>query len=130
MTNTGTENLKGKPSIIILFETTCPDCHAQLPEIERLHNTSGETVNVLAIARGEKAAAVTAFWKAFGYSMPVAAPGNRTIYDLFDRGSQTGVPQVYISDTEGTVIGYADWKKTITSDEILTIIENHKTHQQ
>lgn len=119
-----TEDLKGMPSVLIIFTTTCPDCHAQLPEIEILYGSHKGEINVLAVNRGEDKSAVSAFWQERSFNIPVAAPGDRSIYDLFDRGSQTGVPQVYISDPQGTIIGFADDTKVITADEIVRICQD------
>ena len=49
-----TSDLKGKPSIVIIFTTTCPDCTAQLPEVETVFAAHKEDINVLAVNRGEK----------------------------------------------------------------------------
>jgi peroxiredoxin len=117
--NVSSADLAGKPSVIILFSTTCPDCHRQLPEVEAAYAKAGRDATFLAIARDEPAETVEAFWKKSGYSMPAAAPGNRTIYDLFDRGSKTGVPQVYISDGQGVIIRTADDSAVLPSYEIL-----------
>ena len=116
------EDLAGKPSVIILFSTTCPDCHRQLPEVETIHRTAGEAVGVLAIARDEERDAVVSFWNRAGLTMDVAAPGSREVYDLFDRGSRAGVPLVYLSDANGVIKGFTDDKKTLTANEMLSIL--------
>ena len=116
-----TSDLKGKPSIVIIFTTTCPDCTAQLPEVETVFAAHKEDINVLAVNRGEKEDDVKACWLERGFTMPAAAPGDRSIYDLFDRGSQTGVPQVYISNPQGVIIGFTNDQKVLTSDDILDI---------
>ena len=46
-----TSDLKGKPSIVIIFPTTCPDCTAQLPEVETVFAAHKEDINVLAVNR-------------------------------------------------------------------------------
>ena len=84
----GTATLLGKPSAVILFSTTCPDCHRQLPELESAWRDLGDIVNVLAVARDETAKTVSSFWSASGYTMSVAAPGDRKIYDLFAAQSE------------------------------------------
>ena len=118
----GKDILAGKPSAIILFSTTCPDCHRQLPEMELMHAAAGEAVGVLAIARDEGREAVASFWNSAGLSMDVAAPGNRQVYDLFDRGSRSGVPLVYLADENGVIKGFTNDRKTLTANEMLTIL--------
>lgn len=115
-------DLLGKPSVVIFFSTTCPDCHRQLPEAEAVHIAAGEDANVLAIAREEDRETVSAFWTRNGFTMPCAAPGDRRIYDLFDRGSRSGVPLVYLTDGKGVVIGFTDDRKTLPADEMLRIL--------
>jgi peroxiredoxin len=117
--NAGTRTLLGKPSAVILFSTTCPDCHRQLPELESAWKDLGDVVNILAVARNETQTTVSSFWNASGYTMPVAAPGNRNIYDLFDRGSRSGIPLLYLSDAEGTVLTLADDKAVLPAGEII-----------
>ena len=115
----GTATLLGKPSAVILFSTTCPDCHRQLPELESAWRDLGDIVNVLAVARDETAKTVSSFWNASGYTMSVAAPGDRKIYDLFDRNSRSGIPQLYLSDAEGTVLRVADDSAVLPAAEII-----------
>lgn len=117
-----TADFLGKPSVVILFDTRCPDCHRQLPELEAAWAAAGELVNVIAVARDEGREAVTGYWQQAGYTMPVAAPGDRRIYDLFDRGSGSGVPQMYISSPGGVVVGSADDTRVMTAEEISEIL--------
>lgn len=100
-------SLLGKPSVIVLFDTRCPDCREELPEIERLWNTLEGLVNVIAVAREEKEDDIVSYWRAAGYTLPVAAPGNRSVYDLFDGHSMSGVPQTYVVNSDGVVVFYA-----------------------
>lgn len=113
------ETLKGKRSLIVLFSTTCPDCHKQLPDIQQALKITGSSMNYIAIARDEDGETVSTFWKKNKYTVPVAAPGDRTVYDLFDRGSGTGVPQVYVLDEKGTVVDCSDDKELMTVIHIL-----------
>ncbi len=127
--NTGNDKLLGRPSVIILFSTTCPDCHEQLPEIESLWNYGNDIINVLAISRGEERQTVADFWNKAGFTMPAAVDTDRVIYNLFDRGSKSGIPQVYITDQKGTVIGYGDWRYPLTTSDILKMIQTTLQNQ-
>lgn len=120
--NVGKETLVGKPSIVALFDTRCPDCKAELPEIEKTYRSFREEINVVAIAREENASMVKSFWDGCGYMMPVAAPGKRDIYNLFDRNSMSGIPQVYIFDKAGVVVEYYDDKNLFNFDNF---VEEH-----
>ena len=124
--NVSTLDLLGKPSVIMFFSTTCPDCHRQLPQIQSAFDRTSDIAAFLAIARDEKEDKVRVFWNEAGYTMPVAAPGDRTIYDLFDRGSQSGVPQVYVSDAKGMIVLTADDSAVLSMDDIVRILTENK----
>lgn len=113
------KTLEGKRSLIIFFSTTCPDCHEQLPYANKAMKVTGSGMNFIAVACDEGPEAVASFWKQAKLSIPVAAPGDRAVYDLFDRGSGTGVPQVYILDKDGTVVDFSDDKKLMDVARIL-----------
>lgn len=125
--NVSDKDLLGKPSVVVFFSTTCPDCHRQLPEIESLWLAADGNVNVLAIARDEDRETVSTFWSKKGFTMPCAAPGDRRIYELFDRGSRSGVPLTFVADPEGTVLLVSDDTKVLSSQEILSITLDHKS---
>lgn len=120
--NIGKADMLEKPSVIILFTTTCPDCHLQLPEIETVYKNYKQSINILAISRGEGKEQVQSFWQKQSFTMPVVATESNELYDLFDKGSKTGIPQVYISNPDGKVTGYTDWNEYMTAEKILSII--------
>ena len=57
--------------------------------------------------------------------MPVAAPGNRETFNLFDRGSKSGVPQVYVTDKEGRVTLYGNDHNILTTRIITDKLKNN-----
>lgn len=108
--NVASSDLLGKPGLVVFFSTTCPDCKVQMPEVEAAYRRLGDDVAFLAIAREEDEQTVSRYWKDAGYTVPVAAPGNRDLYNLFDRGSGSGVPLVVFFNEEGYVTGSSDDK--------------------
>lgn len=104
--NVSSTELGGKMSIVVFFDTRCPDCKSELPEIEDIWKHYVNSINLLCIAREEDAAHIESYWDGMGYTMPVVAPGDRKIYNLFDRDSGSGVPQVYIFNAERILIDY------------------------
>lgn len=118
--NVDNSSLKGKLSVIVFFDTRCNDCRMEFGDIEMIYKYIGENVNVLAIAREQEASAVRQYWNEMGYTMPFAAPGNRTVYNLFDRGSGSGIPQVYIADKDGVVVGYYDQFNLLTYETFVS----------
>ena len=113
-------DLVGRPSVIVFFDTRCPDCHRQLPEIEAIRAAAGEEIAILAVARDEDTETVSRYWKAARYTMPVSAPGKRDVFNLFDRESGTGVPQVYVCDPAGVVILVGTDKRFLYKNDILS----------
>lgn len=115
VTNT---TLLGKPSLIVHFSITCPDCQKELPQVQWFYEDHGRAVNVIAIARDDSAEDVAAYWKQHDLTIPYAAPGDRSIYDLFDRGSKSGVPQIYACNADGKVLYYAGDTRVFSANEI------------
>lgn len=124
--NVSTTDLFGKPSLIVFFSTTCPDCHRQLPEVESAYAMAGEGAAFIVIARDEGPETVGKHWTENGYTIPVSAPGDRTVYDLFDRGSHSGIPLLFISDAQGVVRHTADDSAVLTAQEMTRILSNIK----
>lgn len=114
-TTTSSDTLLGKPSVIVFFDTTCPDCQRQIPEIETVWREFKGSIGTIAIAREQGPDPVRDYWHGNGLTMPVAAPGNRETFNLFDRGSKSGVPQVYVTDKEGRVTLYGNDKNILTT---------------
>lgn len=125
-TDISSGDLLGRPSVLVFFSTTCPDCHRQLPEVESAYTVVGEGAAFIAIARDEGPETVGKHWTENGYTMPVSAPGDRTVYDLFDRGSHSGIPLLFISDAQGVVRHTADDSAVLTAQEMTRILSNIK----
>ncbi len=92
-------SLEGKVSVIAFFSTTCPDCRAELPELQAAYEQSDEAVFML-IAREEDAASIEAYWHANGLTLPYSAQTDRAIYNVF---AASGIPRVYVADRSLTV---------------------------
>ena len=102
------ETLLGAPSVVVLFDSTCPDCRRQLPEIQRLKDASSGSILFLAISRNDDAETVRRYWTDNGYTIDVVPKDGQSLFDLFDRGSRSGVPQVYFCEVQNTVTAYYD----------------------
>jgi len=124
-TTTGSDALLGKPSVIVFFDTTCPDCQRQLPEIEAVWRELEGSINAVAIAREQGPDPVRDYWSGNDLTMSVAAPGNRRTFNLFDRGSKSGVPQVFVTDKDGRVTLYGNDQKILTTRIITDKLKNN-----
>jgi len=103
--NDGTEiyssGLKGKPSVIIFFETTCEDCQRELPHLQQAYDafrTNGDDITFLCVARTQTATEVDEYWASTDLTMPWAAPGSRSVYSKF---AADGIPRTYIFNASG-----------------------------
>ncbi len=95
-----TSSLEGKPSVIVLFRTTCSDCQRELPVIQSLCEAYGHDVNFVCIGRAEETDVVDAYWTENRLTIPYSPQSDKTVYNLF--ATQT-IPRVYISDASLTV---------------------------
>lgn len=94
------EMLVGRPSVIVFFNTRCKDCQRELPIVQRIYETYESHVHFICISREEGHAAVQAYWKAHGLTMPYSAQGDRKVYELF---AKSGVPRIYIADEDKVI---------------------------
>ncbi|MCH5241986.1 MAG: TlpA family protein disulfide reductase [Muribaculaceae bacterium] len=105
--NTGetfnTQNLMGKISLIMFFNTNCPDCQKELPVIQELWEIYAEDDNVviIPISREEGEEEILEYWTENNLSLPFSPQENRDIYSLF---AKSIIPRIYISDRNGTVV--------------------------
>lgn len=98
-TRVGDEDLLGKVSLIVFFNTACKDCQRELPELQRFYEAYPQHP-LVCISREEDAASVSGYWQKQGLTMPYSAQQDRTVYQLF--ASHT-IPRIYVVDGEGVV---------------------------
>lgn len=88
------EQLSEGVSLIMFFHTSCPDCAATLPEVEKVYKAYGQSgVQFALISREESADSIARFWEEKGLSLKYSAQATREIYNLF-AGSR--IPRVYV----------------------------------
>lgn len=92
--------LRGKPSLIVFFSTSCPDCQRELPLLNARYLAHGMDTTFVAISREEGWESVSSYWQQQGLSLPVSAQSDRTVYSLF---AKKGIPRIYISDAQGII---------------------------
>jgi len=61
----------GKPTIVVIWTTWCPSCKEQMPELEALHESHGEKINIIALSLDENKAALDKYLAAAAPKLPV-----------------------------------------------------------
>ena len=108
-----TADLKGQPSVVVLFSVDCMDCRHELPEIQRLWNMNegdsliqGQRIPIVLIARKNLTEDIEPFWKFAELTMPYSPQPDRKVYSRF---APSRIPRIYISDASATIrVAYAD----------------------
>ncbi len=96
-----TAQLTGE-TVIVFFNTTCPDCQRDLPKLNQyyLKHKADEGFQMVAISREEGEEDVAAYWKDNGLQIPYFAQNDRRIYELF---ASSIIPRVYFVSAQGIV---------------------------
>ena len=109
-----TADLKGQPSVVVLFSVDCPDCRHELPEVQKLWDRSrqgeltgnGKPLPIVLIARKNTVEDIEPFWKFSEFTMPYSPQPDRKVYSRF---APSRIPRIYISDASATIrVAYAD----------------------
>lgn len=96
-----TAQLTGE-TVIVFFNTTCPDCQRDLPKLNQyyLKHKVDEGFQMVAISREEGEEDVAAYWKDNGLQIPYSAQNDRRIYELF---ASSVIPRIYFVSAQGIV---------------------------
>ena len=113
------DDLLGSPSLLIFFNTTCPDCQRTLPVVQQVYEQYGTQLRFVAVSRAQPASDVRVWWEANGITLPFSAQEDRKVYDLF---ASSVIPRIYVSDRDAVVRfafddspcpGYADLENAV-----------------
>jgi thiol-disulfide isomerase/thioredoxin len=95
------DDFEGKRSLLVFFNTWCPDCRRELPFIEYAWE---HDIPVVAIGRGESMTDIDKYWNEHGFTMPRYSDPSTAVYGLF---AEHTVPRVYLVDETATVVWMA-----------------------
>lgn len=117
------EEFRGKVSLIVFFNTGCPDCRKELPVIQEVYEYFKEydDIKVLAISREQGYNDVCQYWASNDLSVPFSAQDERYVYDKF---SENGIPLIFIINKN--LVIYKVWKENECPDkyQIICTIES------
>ena len=108
-----------KPTVIYFFQSTCPDCTAQTPVVQRIYDRYGGRINLIGIARGESDEIAAAYSELHKLTFPVVSDETRRFYNRY---ATSWVPRIYFC--QGDTIAYLTVEKLLTYDEGVNIIED------
>lgn len=110
------KTLRGEWALIILFNTSCPDCRRELPDLEEEYRRLAANnlvapiggagrgdearIRFICVARAEDAASIEAYWEEAGLTMPWSPQLDDRIYRLF---ADSGIPRSYLITPEGLI---------------------------
>jgi thiol-disulfide isomerase/thioredoxin len=105
------ESLRGKPLLLNFWGTWCPPCRAEMPEMQKLYDSLGGSVNFLGVSMGprDEPLNVSQFVQLNKYSWDFIHDPNS---DVMNRYQVTGIPSSYYIDKNGVIrsitVGGAD----------------------
>ncbi|MDT7827472.1 TlpA disulfide reductase family protein [Pricia sp. S334] len=103
------EELRGKVIFINKWATWCPPCIAEMPSIDKLHETIGDEVAFVMLSLDEDFEKAKAFDKRKGYGLPIYTLAS-SLPSMF---RSSAIPTTYVIDADGNVAleheGMADY---------------------
>jgi peroxiredoxin len=95
------ESLKGNVSVVIFFNTTCPDCQKVLPVVQEIYDEyCPKGVRFAVISREDTSENIKSYWEKNALNMPYSVQKTRKVYEKFARSA---IPRIYINDKNGVI---------------------------
>jgi thiol-disulfide isomerase/thioredoxin len=111
---------RGKPIILNFWATWCPPCRAEMPSIQRAHETvADEGISVIAINVGEDAETVARFLEETPVDFPIPIDIDSEVVQSYP---VKGLPTTFVIDPQGRIIysatGEREWDDPVLLDKV------------
>jgi len=93
-------DLRGKPAVLVFWASWCGPCRYEVPHVNQLDKSVGETAHVLGINAGEDHQTVLAAIKAMDIQYPVLEDSDGRISKAYEA---TSLPLLVVVDPDGRV---------------------------
>lgn len=94
--------LRGKKVLINFWATWCEPCRSEMPDLEKVAQTYGDSLAVIGINKGEQADVFPDFLREIPVSFPLVANPDGDIALAY--GVVSGIPQTVFVDSDGIVV--------------------------
>ena len=97
------DDLRGKTVLVNFFATWCGPCNMELPHLQKLWDAhrADPDFAMLIIGREETDDSIKDFRSKHGYSLPMAADPDRTVYALY---AKQYIPRTYLIARDGKIL--------------------------
>jgi thiol-disulfide isomerase/thioredoxin len=110
-------SLKGTPTVINFFASTCTPCITEMPDLERVHQQLGTRVAFLGLALQDRIDASKDLIRRTGITYRTARDSDAHVFQLFDG---TVLPMTVLLDANGTVV--ATHSGQLTADQLRALV--------
>ncbi|GAB4440139.1 MAG: TlpA disulfide reductase family protein [Chloroflexi bacterium OHK40] len=93
-------DLRGKQVVVNFWATWCLPCIEEMPELQRVYDSSSGAVVVLGVNRNELPEAIARFVPTVGVTFPLIADATGAIGDRY---SVTSLPTTFFINSDGTI---------------------------
>ena len=111
---------RGKPVILNFWATWCPPCRAEMPSMQRAHETvTDEGISVIAVNVGEDAETIAGFLSETDIDFPIPMDVDSQVVQRYP---VKGLPTTFVIDPEGRLVysatGEREWDDPALLDQV------------
>ncbi len=117
---------RGKPVILNFWATWCPPCRAEMPSMQRAHETLAEEgISVIAVNVGEDAETIARFLSETDVDFPIPMDIDSEVVQSYP---VKGLPTTFVIDPEGrfafSATGEREWDDPALLDQVRALKEH------